>query len=169
VSPEKRLDRAIAIATACGVPLRVAAKVDPVDREYFETTIRPLLDNPLVEFIGEIDEQTKNDFLGRARALLFPIDWPEPFGLVMIEALACGVPVVAFRGGSVAEIIQTGVSGFVVDDLEQAVAAANRVGSLDRRACRAVFDRRFSVARMASDYARLYKRVIDRSTSDLVA
>jgi glycosyltransferase involved in cell wall biosynthesis len=169
ISPEKRPDVAISIARRAGVPLKIAAKVDKVDRDYFEMRIAPLLDHPLIDYIGEIGERQKSEFLGNARALLFPIDWPEPFGLVMIEALACGVPVVAFRGGSVAEIIQTGVSGFVVDDLEQAVAAANRVGSLDRRACRAVFDRRFSVARMASDYARLYKRAIDRSTSDLVA
>src|SRR5262249_5964810 len=109
ISPEKRVDRAIAIATACGMQLRIAAKVDPADRDYFEREIRPLLDNPFVEFVGEIGEEQKSDFLGHAKALLFPIDWPEPFGLVMVEALACGVPVIAFRGGSVAEIIDDGV------------------------------------------------------------
>ena len=146
ISPEKRVDRAIAIAKACGWPLRIAAKVDPVDREYFEREIRPLLDNPLVEFIGEIGESQKSEFLGRAQALLFPIDWPEPFGLVMIEALACGMPVVAFRGGSVAEILEDGVTGFIVDNLEEAIAATARFERLDRRACRASFERRFSVA-----------------------
>ena len=169
ISPEKRLDRAIAIATACGVPLRVAAKVDPADRAYFETRIRALLDNPLVDYIGEIGEDDKSRFLGGAKALLFPIDWPEPFGLVMIEALACGVPVVAFRGGSVPEIIDDGVTGFVVDTMDEAIAAAKRVESLDRRACRAAFDRRFSVSRMAADYVDLYELAIERSTSDLVA
>jgi glycosyltransferase involved in cell wall biosynthesis len=169
ISPEKRLDRAIAIATACGIPLRVAAKVDPADRDYFEARIRPLLDNPLVDYIGEIGDAEKSEFLGRARALLFPIDWPEPFGLVMIEALACGVPVVAFRGGSVAEIVEDGVTGFIVDSMDEAVAAARHVGRLDRRDCRASFERRFSVRRMASEYVDLYERAIDRGTADLVA
>ena len=169
VSPEKRLDRAIAIATACGCRLRVAAKVDPADRKYFETEIRPLLDNPLVEFIGEIGEEEKSGFLGRAKALLFPIDWPEPFGLVMIEALACGVPVVAIRGGSVPEIVDDGVTGFVVSSVEEASEAARQVERLDRRACRAAFERRFTVGRMASEYVALYEMAIERSTSDLVA
>jgi glycosyltransferase involved in cell wall biosynthesis len=168
ISPEKRVDRAIAIAIGCGVPLRIAAKVDPADREYFERDIRPLLDHPLVEFIGEIDERQKNGFLGGARALLFPIDWPEPFGLVMIEALACGVPVVAFRGGSVDEILDDGVTGFVVEDLDAAIEATRRVDRLDRRACRAAFERRFSVTRMASRYVQLYSR-LKRRPSNLVA
>ena len=169
ISPEKRLDRAIAIATACGCPLRVAAKVDPADRDYFEARIRRLLDNPLVDYIGEIGDEAKSDFLGGARALLFPIDWPEPFGLVMIEALACGVPIVAFRGGSVPEIVDDGITGFVVGSMDEAIAAAGQVGRLDRRACRAAFDRRFSVSRMASDYVELYELAIERRTSDLVA
>ena len=169
ISPEKRADRAIAIARSCGWPLRIAAKVDPADQDYFEREIQPLLDDPLVEFIGEIDEKQKNEFLGDARALLFPIDWPEPFGLAMIEALACGVPVVAFRNGSVPEIIADGVTGFIVDDLDQAVAATKRIDSIDRRACRASFERRFDVARMAVDYVRLYEETIRRSQSDLVA
>jgi glycosyltransferase involved in cell wall biosynthesis len=157
ISPEKRVDRAIAIATACGQSLRIAAKVDRADRAYFEHEIRHLIDHPLVEFIGEIDESQKADFLGGAAALLFPIDWPEPFGLVMIESLACGTPVVAFRGGSVAEVIDHGVTGFVVDTLEEAIEATRRVPALDRGRCRAVFERRFSVTRMAADYLRLYE------------
>jgi glycosyltransferase involved in cell wall biosynthesis len=168
ISPEKRPDRAIDIATSSGMPLRIAAKVDPVDRAYFEEHIRPLLDHPLVEFIGEIDENRKRDFLGRARALLFPIDWPEPFGLTMIESLACGTPVVAFRGGSVEEVLEDGVTGFIVDSVESAVDAVPAVADLDRRACREAFERRFSVERMASDYVRLYDDILARRT-DLVA
>jgi glycosyltransferase involved in cell wall biosynthesis len=162
IAREKRVDRAIAIATACGQPLRIAAKVDPADREYFEREIRHLLDNPLVEFIGEISEAQKSDFLGGATALLFPIDWPEPFGLVMIEALACGVPVVAFRGGSVPEIIDHGETGFIVDTLDEAIEATRNVHRLGRRQCRASFERRFNVTRMAAEYAVLYERLIAR-------
>jgi glycosyltransferase involved in cell wall biosynthesis len=165
VSPEKRVDRAIAIATACGQPLRIAAKVDPADREYFEREIRHLLDHPLVEFIGEIDEGQKSDFLGGASALLFPIDWPEPFGIVMIEAMACGVPVVAFRGGSVPEIVDEGVTGFVVDTVGEAIQATRNVHRLDRRQCRAVFEKRFNVRRMAADYVALYETLIARKRS----
>ena len=159
ISPEKRVDRAIGIATACGWPLRIAAKVDAADRDYFKREIRPLLDNPLVEYIGEIDESQKNSFLGGAKALLFPIDWPEPFGLVMIEAMACGVPVIAFRGGSVTEIIEPGVTGFVVDSLDEAIDAARRVHLLDRRRCRAEFEQRFTAARMTTDYLRIYEQL----------
>jgi glycosyltransferase involved in cell wall biosynthesis len=159
ISPEKRVDRAIAIARACRVPLRIAAKVDPADTIYFDREIRPLLDDPLVEFIGEIDDRQKSDFLGHARALLFPIDWPEPFGLVMIEALACGTPVIAFRGGSVREVIDHGVTGFVVNSTEEAIEAAARVHTLDRRSCRAVFERRFTVSRMAEQYLDVYERI----------
>ena len=162
ISPEKRADRAIAIATACGQPLKIAAKVDPADRQYFEREIKPLLDNPLVDFVGEISEAQKGDFLGRASALLFPIDWPEPFGLVMIEALACGVPVVAFRGGSVSEIIEDGRTGFLVDTLDDAIAATRKVARLDRRGCRMEFERRFSVTRMARDYVKLYETAVAR-------
>jgi glycosyltransferase involved in cell wall biosynthesis len=168
ISPEKRVDRAVAIATACGQRLRIAAKVDPADREYFEREIRHLLDHPLVEFVGEIDEVQKSDFLGGATALLFPIDWPEPFGIVMIEALACGVPVVAFRGGSVPEIIDEGVTGFVVDTVEEAIEATRNVHRLDRRQCRAVFERRFNVTRMAADYVALYETLIARKRSGAV-
>ncbi len=164
VSPEKGVGRAIAIAKACGMPLRIAAKVDPADRVYFETEIRPRLDDPLVEFIGEIGEDEKGRFLGGARALLFPIDWPEPFGVVMIEALACGLPVVAFEGGSVREVISDGVNGLVVRSLEEAVQAVRRIDSIDRRACRAEFERRFTASRMAADYLAVYRAVRAAST-----
>jgi glycosyltransferase involved in cell wall biosynthesis len=169
ISPEKRVDRAIAIARACHYRLRIAAKVDPADRNYFEREIRPLLDDPLVEFIGEIGDADKPAFLGAATALLFPIDWPEPFGLVMIEALACGTPVVAFRAGSVAEIIDDHVTGFVVNTLDEAVAAARRVDQLDRRACRRAFEQRFTVERMASDYVSVYRELASGQSANLVA
>jgi glycosyltransferase involved in cell wall biosynthesis len=168
ISPEKRVDRAIAIATACGIPLRIAAKVDAADRDYFERDIRHRLDNPLVEFIGEIGDAEKRHFLGRARALLFPIDWPEPFGLVMIEALACGAPIVAFRAGSVAEVVEHGVTGFVVDTLEEAIDATRRVDDLSRAACRAAFERRFHVTRMATDYLRIYDRLAARAGAAVI-
>jgi glycosyltransferase involved in cell wall biosynthesis len=160
VSPEKRVDRAIAIAKACRYPLRIAAKVDAADREYFEREIQALLDDPLIEFVGEIGEAQKSDFLGHARALLFPIDWPEPFGLVQIEALACGTPVVAFRGGSVPEIIDHGTTGFIVDSVRDAVDAVGQLGRIARQACRRTFERRFSVTRMALDYVRIYELAI---------
>jgi glycosyltransferase involved in cell wall biosynthesis len=159
IAREKRVDRAIEIAKACGLPVKIAAKIDPSDAAYFKSEIAPLMDHPLVEFIGEIDDSEKSAFLGNARALLFPIDWPEPFGLVMIESLACGTPVVAFRGGSVAEVIQHGVTGFVVDDLDHAIDAASRTLTLDRRACRDAFTRRFSAARMTAAYVRLYRQL----------
>jgi glycosyltransferase involved in cell wall biosynthesis len=165
ISPEKRVDRAIAIAKACGQQLRIAAKVDHADQEYFEREIRPLLDNPLVEYIGEISEAEKEMFLGNATALLFPIDWPEPFGLVMIEALACGVPVIAFRGGSVPEVIDHGVTGVIVDSLDEAIVATRNVHRFDRRRCRAVFEQRFNVTRMARDYVDLYEKLIARGAS----
>ena len=166
IAREKRVDRAIAIATACGQPLKIAAKIDPADREYFEREIRHLLDHPLVEFIGEVNEQQKNDFLGHAAALLFPIDWPEPFGLVMIEAMACGVPVIAFRGGSVAEVIEHGTTGFIVDTIEEAIEATQQVAQLSRHACRATFERRFSVTRMATDHLQIYEQLLARRTAD---
>jgi glycosyltransferase involved in cell wall biosynthesis len=158
ISPEKRVDRAIEIAKRVGVPLKIAAKVDAADAEYF-AGIRHLLDHPLVEFIGEIDDRAKSEFLGNARATLFPIDWPEPFGLVMIESLACGTPVVAYRHGSVPEILEHGVTGFIVDDVDAAVDAAARVDEIDRRGCREVFEERYCVERMARDYVRLYRAV----------
>lgn len=160
ISPEKRADRAIEIARRSGMQLRIAAKVDDVDREYFEREIEPLLGQSHVSFEGEIGPEEKNEFLGRARALLFPIDWAEPFGLVMIESMACGTPVIAFRAGSVPEVITDGLSGFVVDDVEGATEAVARLDEIDRAACRAEFERRFSVQRMASDYLDLYQALI---------
>ncbi len=159
ISPEKRLDRAIEIARAVGMPLKVAAKVDNADKAYFERVISPLLDNPTVEFIGEIGDGQKSAFLGNAAALLFPIDWPEPFGLVMIEAMACGTPVLAFDCGSVREIIEPGISGAIVASVEEAVAQLPTVIGLDRRAVRREFERRFSVEMMASAYVALYERM----------
>ncbi len=160
ISPEKRADRAIEVARRAGLPLRIAAKVDDADREYFEREIEPLLDADHVEFIGEIGPREKNEFLGRARALLFPIDWSEPFGLVMIEAMACGTPVIAYRSGSVPEVITEGVSGFIVDDIEGAVEAVRRLDEIDRAACRGAFEERFSVERMAREYLEAYERLV---------
>ncbi|MES2859838.1 MAG: glycosyltransferase family 4 protein [Pseudomonadota bacterium] len=157
ISPEKRPDRAIEIAIKLGKRLKMAAKVDAADRVYYETKIKPLIDSsPLIEFIGEIGDHQKSAFLGGADALLFPIDWPEPFGLVMIEAMACGTPVVAFRCGSTTEIIEDGATGFLVDTLEQAVAAADRATRLDREAVRARFELRFSATAMARRYLDVY-------------
>ena len=161
ISPEKRLDRAIAIAERAGWPLRVAAKVDRQDREYFEREIAPLLEQPFVTYLGEVGESDKCDLLGRARALLFPIDWSEPFGLVMIESMACGTPVIAWRGGSVEEVMVDGVTGFVVETMEDAVAATRRVDRLDRRACRRHFEASFTAARMAADYLAVYDAIAD--------
>jgi glycosyltransferase involved in cell wall biosynthesis len=169
ISPEKRVDRAIAIATAAGWPLHIAAKVDAADREYFDELIRPLLDHPLVTFVGEIGEAEKSAFLGGARALLFPIDWPEPFGLVQIEALACGTPVIAFRGGSVPEIIDDGLTGFIVETIEGAVDAVRAVEQIDRHTCRAVFEQRFSVTRMALGYVQIYEMLAAAAAGHLVA
>lgn len=157
ISPEKRPDRAIEIATKLGKRLKMAAKVDAADRVYFETKIKPLIDgNPLIEFIGEIGDHQKSEFLGGAEALLFPIDWPEPFGLVMIEAMACGTPVVAFKCGSTTEVIEDGATGFLVDTMEQAIAAADRAHLLDREAIRARFELRFSATAMARRYLDVY-------------
>ena len=161
ISPEKRPDLAIEIAARSGVPLKIAAKVDRADQAYWETKIRPMVeDNPNVEFIGEIGERDKADFLGAAASLLFPIDWPEPFGLVMIEAMACGTPVIAYRRGSVPEIIEDNVSGFVVDTIEDAVVAVQRIEELDRVKVRAEFERRFTAERMAHDYVDIYRKLI---------
>ncbi|WP_439477732.1 glycosyltransferase family 4 protein [Brevundimonas sp.] len=163
ISPEKRPDRAIEIATKLNKPLKMAAKVDAADKVYWETVIRPMVEaNPLVEFIGEIGDHQKSVFLGRAEALLFPIDWPEPFGLVMIEAMACGTPVVAFRCGSTSEVIEDGETGFLVDTLEQAIAAAGRAHLLDRDAIRARFDLRFSSTAMARRYLDVYGDLLAR-------
>jgi glycosyltransferase involved in cell wall biosynthesis len=161
ISPEKRADRAIEIARACGKPLRIAAKVDAADQAYFESTIEPLLDDPLVSFEGEIGDGAKNDFIGNALALLMPIDWPEPFGLVMIEAMACGTPVIAYGSGSVPEIIDHGVTGFVVENQAQAIAAARNIGQIDRRRCRQVFEQRFAARVMARRYLDVYRELAD--------
>jgi glycosyltransferase involved in cell wall biosynthesis len=159
ISPEKGVDQAIEIASLAGVPLKIAAKVDRVDRDYFKTKIQPLLNNPLVEFIGEIGYPDKNEFLGNALALLFPIDWPEPFGLAMIEALACGTPVIAYRRGSVPEIIEEGRTGFVLGNAKRAAKAVEQVLHISREECRQRFEERFSATRMAKDYLELYERL----------
>lgn len=160
ISPEKRVDRAIEIAVRTGLPLKVAAKIDQKDHEYFEQ-IKPLFDHPLVEYIGEITENEKGEFLGNAIALLFPIDWMEPFGLVLIEALACGTPVVAYNKGSVPELLQHGVDGFIVDNQEDAIKAVENIGLIDRQECRKTFQGRFTAARMATDYLRVYSGAIE--------
>jgi glycosyltransferase involved in cell wall biosynthesis len=160
VSPEKRVDLAIAVAMRTGVPLRVAAKVDAADRDYFDQQIRPLLDTPLVEFIGEIGDAEKPRFLGDALALLFPVDWPEPFGLAMIESLACGTPVIARGCGSVPEIVASGRTGFIADSLDELVDAVKRIGIIDRAACRRHVEERFTVSRMADDYEDIYRRLL---------
>ena len=158
IAPEKGPDRAIEIAARSGMPLKIAAKVDRVDQSYWEEKIRPMVeDHSNVEFIGEIDEHDKARFLGDAAALLFPVDWPEPFGLVMIEAMACGTPIIAFGRGSVPEVLEDGMSGFIVDTVEQAAAAVGRIASLHRAKVRAEFERRFTVDRMARDYAEIYR------------
>jgi glycosyltransferase involved in cell wall biosynthesis len=163
-SPEKGLDHAIEIACRTGIPLKVGAKVQPADLHYFETTIEPLLreSGSLVEFAGEVGGKTKDDFLGGASALLFPIDWEEPFGLVMIEAMACGTPVIAWRRGSVPEVVDESVTGFIVEDVESATAAVLRIDQIDRGECRRTFERRFTAARMARDYLAAYAHVIER-------
>jgi glycosyltransferase involved in cell wall biosynthesis len=160
ISPEKRPDRAIEIATRTGVRLKIAAKIDKADQCYWDEVIKPLVEaNPNVEFIGEITEREKAKFLGEAAALLFPIDWPEPFGIVMIEAMACGTPVIAFRRGSAPEVIDEGVSGFLVDDVDGAVAAVHRLGEFDRAKVRECFERRFTIERVAHDYVNIYRNL----------
>lgn len=157
VSPEKGLCHAIEIAKRCGIPLKIAAKIDRADRDYFDARIKPAIDHALVEFIGEIREGEKNEFLGNAKALLFPIGWDEPFGIVMIEAMACGVPVIAYRRGSVPEIIEDGISGRLVHDIDSAVEAVGRLAEIDRRVCRRRFEERFTAKRMAQDYLTIYQ------------
>ena len=166
ISPEKRVDRAVEIALRLGMPLKIAAKIDGKDRDYYENDIKPLFAHPLIEFVGEIGEDQKNAFLGGAAALLFPIDWPEPFGLVMIEAMACGTPVVAFRCGSVPEVMCDGVSGFVVDTMDEAVTATARAVKLPRAGVRAYFDKRFSAPRMAQDYVAIFEAMARNARRD---
>ena len=161
ISPEKRVDRAIEIAGACATTLKIAAKIDRADQDYFDRDIAHLFKQPHVDFIGEINDAQKTGFLGNASALLVPIDWEEPFGLVMIEAMACGTPVIAFRRGSVPEVIDHGVTGFIVDTMEQAIAAARRIRELDRKKVRARFEERFTNLRMAQDYVNIYQKLID--------
>ena len=167
ISPEKGPERAIAIAKALGMPLKIAAKVDPADRTYFEDVVEPLLHHPLIDYIGEIGDGQKPAFLGDAAALLFPINWPEPFGLVMIEAMACGAPVVAFDCGSVPEVIEDGVTGFIVGNTDAAVHAVRRAVKLDRRMIRAQFERRFSATAMARRYLDLYEEAVIPSESNI--
>ena len=167
ISPEKRVDRAIRIAEHCGVPLKIAAKVDRADRDYFEEEIRPMLSSPYVEYIGEIGDKDKSEFLSGAIALLTPIDWPEPFGLVMIEAMACGTPVIAFNRGSVPEIIDEGVTGFVVEDEAGAIGAVDRLSHLSRAGVRKRFEERFTARRMALDYLSVYRGLMERSAPRL--
>jgi len=157
VSPEKGLERAIEIARRAGVRLRIAAKIDAADEEYFEREIVPLLAAPGMEFIGEVNEAQKPAFLGNATALVFPIDWPEPFGLAMIEAMSCGTPVIAWRHGSVPEVVEDGRSGFIVDSMQEALAALDKAARLDRLGVRTRFEERFSAARMAQDYLSVYR------------
>jgi glycosyltransferase involved in cell wall biosynthesis len=161
ISKEKRVDRAIEIALRAGMPLKIAAKVDPSDREYYETQIKHLLKNPLIEYIGEIGEEQKPEFLGNAYAQVFPIDWPEPFGLCMIEAMCWGTPTIAFNCGSVPEVLRDGVTGFVVNNVDEAVEAVPKVSSLSRAACRREFDKRFRASRMAHDYVSLYESLME--------
>lgn len=165
VSPEKRLDRAIDIARQCGMPLYIGAKIDQADEPYFNEYIKPKLRNPLVKFLGEVNQTQKRELLEHASALLFPIDWPEPFGLVLIEAFACGTPVVAYRNGSIPEIMEDGVTGYVVTNQEEAVRAAQQIDSIDRKGCRKIFEQRFTVAHMAENYLRIYRRLVNKRGS----
>ncbi|MDH4082474.1 MAG: glycosyltransferase family 4 protein [Nitrospira sp.] len=159
-APEKRPDQAIEIAKRAGIPLRIAAKVDRADRTYFEAEIEPLLDHPLIEFVGEISDSEKDEFIGNAMALVCPYDWPEPFGLVLIEAFACGTPVIAYRRGSIPEIVNHGVTGFICETVDEMVDAVGQVSRIDRKQCRAAFDERFTADRMARDYVALYERLL---------
>ena len=163
IAPEKGVDRAIKIAIRCGIPLKIAAKIDRADEEYFEQIIRPMIDHPLVEYIGEIGDREKSDFLSGAMGLLVPIDWPEPFGLVMIEAMACGTPVIAYNRGSVPEIVEQDLTGFIVGDEISAVAAVDRLHQLDRGMIRKQFEARFTARRMALDYLAAYRSLMEAS------
>jgi glycosyltransferase involved in cell wall biosynthesis len=165
ISPEKRVDRAIRIALKAGIPIKIAAKVDKPDREYFEQVIEPMLGEPSVEFLGEISEPEKNELLGHAYGLLFPIGWPEPFGLAMIESMACGTPVIAYPCGSVPEVVDEGKTGFIVSSEEEALEALKKIESLSRVECRRVFEERFAADRMASEYSAVYSNLCERESS----
>ena len=165
ISPEKGIEQAVAIAARFGMPLKIAAKVDKVDEKFFAEKIKPLLEHPLVEYVGEISENEKGQFLGGAYALLFPINWPEPFGLVMIESMACGTPVIAYPNGSVKEVMEDGVTGFIVKGVSEAVEALHRVSALSRLSVREVFKRRFTSKRMGEDYVKIYSRLIGRKSA----
>lgn len=168
ISPEKGVERAVEIALATDTKLKIAAKIDKADFAYYEAKIKFLLNHPLVEYIGEISEQQKTEFLGRAKALLFPIDWPEPFGLVMIEAMACGTPVIAFRNGSVPEIMENNVTGFIVSSTAEAIDAVSQLKYLSRAEIRAVFERRFTATRMAEDYVDVYRSLVNNTFEDIL-
>ncbi len=163
ISPEKGVDHAIEIAKRVGMEIKIAARVGTGDRAYFEAVIKPLMKDPLVEYVGEIGDEQKEEFLGNASALLFPIDWPEPFGLVMIEALACGTPIIAYRQGSVPEVIDEGKTGFIVEDLEDAIRAVKQVSSISRKSCRQAFEDRFSASRMGQNYLHIYSKLIEEN------
>jgi glycosyltransferase involved in cell wall biosynthesis len=163
ISPEKGCDRAIEMAIASGLPIKIAAKIDKADREYYQSRIKHLFDHPLVEYIGEINEKQKQDFLGNALALLFPINWCEPFGMVLIEALACGTPVIAWKMGSVPEIVEHGVSGYIIENQEEALEAIKNIHRISRHAVRTAFERRFTACRMAQDYLAIYKHLIRKA------
>jgi len=169
ISPEKGIEQAIAIARQAGMPLKIVAKIDQVDREYFQSVVQPLLDDPLVEYLGEMGERDKNAFLGQAYALLFPIDWPEPFGLVMIEALACGTPVIAYGRGSVPEVLEDGVTGWIVAGRDDAIQAIAQVSTLSRRHCRQTFEERFSATQMTQEYLRIYQQLLEPRTKRTAA
>jgi len=160
ICPEKGVDTAIEIARKCGIELRIAAKVDRVDEQYFQQVIRPMLDHPLIRYIGEICESEKDEFLGNAIAMLAPVNWPEPFGISMIEAMACGTPVIAFPRGSVPEVVDDGESGFIARNVDEAVTAVSKIERLSRKKCRRIFERRFAASRMAKDYVRIYQRLL---------
>ena len=167
ISPEKRVDRAIEIALRAGVPIKIAAKVDKVDLEYYQSIIKPMLKHPLVEFIGEIGEREKEEFLGNALALIFPIDWPEPFGLVMIEAMACGTPVIAFPNGSVPEVIDDKLTGYLINNIQEGIKAVETVSNYSRKKIREIFEKKFTVERMADHYVSIYREILSNLIMDV--
>lgn len=168
ISPEKGPDKAIEIAKRVGIKLKIAAKVDKADQEYYDKVIAPMLDHPLIEFIGEIGEDKKGEFLGNATGLLFPIDWPEPFGMVMIEAMACGTPVIAFNCGSVPEVMVNGETGYIVNTVKEAVIAVSALAAFDRKGCRQVFEERFTAAIMARNYVAVYERLAGQNLNNRI-